>query len=107
MNSILQGTTPTLTIAVDQDDLLLSDIVALELTFQQVGDPVYKHKPDVTIDTEANTVSYHFTQAETLALIPSRLLNWQIRFALPDGNIVGTPVAQISVSDLISNEVMA
>lgn len=106
MNSILQGTTPTLTIAVDQADLLLSDIVALELTFQQVGDPVYKHMPDVTIDTEANTVSYHFTQAETLALIPSRLLNWQIRFALPDGNIVGTPVAQISVSDLISNEVM-
>ena len=107
MNSILQGTTPTLTIAVDQNDLLLSNIIELELTFQQAqADPVYKHMPDVTIDTEANTISYHFTQAETLALIPSRLLNWQIRFALPDGNIVGTPAAQISVSDLISNEVM-
>lgn len=106
MNSILQGTTPTLTIAVDQDDLLLSDIVELELTFQQVGDPVYKHMPDVTIDTETNTISYHFTQEETLALIPTRLLNWQIRFRMPDGNIIGTTVAQISVSDLISDEVM-
>ncbi len=106
MNSILQGTTPTLTIAVDPDDLLLSNIIALELTFQQVGDPVYKYMSDVSIDTEANTISYHFTQEETLALIPTRLLNWQIRFALPDGNIVGTSVAQISVSDLISDEVM-
>lgn len=106
MNSILQGTTPTLTIAVDPDDLLLSNIIALELTFQQVGDPVYKYMPDVSIDTEANTISYHFTQEETLALIPTRLLNWQIRFAMSDGNIVGTTVAQISVSDLISDEVM-
>lgn len=106
MNSILQGTTPTLIITVDPDDLLLSNVVALELTFQQVGDPVYKHMPDVTIDTEANTISYHFTQAETLALIPTRLLNWQIRFALADGNVIGTTAAQISVSDLISDEVM-
>ena len=107
MFSILQGTTPTLTIAVDQDDLQLSEIIELELTFQQVDDPVYKHLADVTIDNEANTVSYHFTQEETLALIPSRMLNWQIRFALPDGNIVGTPIAQITVSDLISNEVLS
>lgn len=106
MISILQGTTPTLTIAVDQNDLLLSEITDLELTFQQVDDPVYKHMSDVTIDTKANTVSYHFTQEETLALIPTRVLNWQIRFKLPDGNVVGTPIAQISVSDLISNEVL-
>lgn len=106
MNSILQGTTPTLTIAVDQADLPLSNITDLELTFQQMGDPVYKHMADVTIDTEANTISYHFTQTETLALIPTRELNWQIRFLLPDGNVVGTTVAQINVSDLISDEVM-
>lgn len=106
MNSILQGTTPTLIITVDQNDLLLSNIIELELTFQQVGDPVYKHMADVTIDTAANTVSYHFTEEETLALIPTRLLNWQIRFAMPDGNIIGTTIAQISVSDLISDEVM-
>lgn len=106
MNSILQGTTPTLTILVDTADLLLSDIVELELTFQQVGDPVYKHMPDVSIDTDANTISYHFTQEETLALIPTRQLNWQIRFEMPDGNIIGTTIAQINVSDLISDEVM-
>ena len=108
MFSILQGTTPTLTIAVDQADLQLSEIIELELTFQQAqDDPVYKHLADVTIDNEANTVSYHFTQEETLTLIPSRQLNWQIRFALPDGNVVGTPIAQIPVSDLISNEVLS
>ena len=106
MNSILQGTTPTLTIAVDPADLLLSNINDLELTFQQVGDPVYKHMSDVSIDTDANTISYHFTQEETLALIPTRLLNWQIRFLMPDENVIGTTIAQINVSDLISDEVM-
>ena len=107
MNSILQGTTPTLTITVNPDDLLLSNILDLELTFQQVGEPVYKHMSDVSIDTEANALSYHFTQEETLALIPTRLLNWQIRFLMPDGNVIGTTIAQINVSDLISDEVMS
>ena len=106
MNSILQGTTPTLTIAVDPDDLLLSDIVELELTFQQADIVTYKYLSDVVIDAEANTLSYHFMQEETLALIPTRALNWQLRFIMPDGNIIGTTIAQISVSDLISDEVM-
>lgn len=31
---ILQGTTPTLTITVNPDELLLADVVEIELTFQ-------------------------------------------------------------------------
>ena len=106
MDSILQGTTPTLTIAVDQDDLSLANITDLELTFQQVGDPVYKTMADCIIDTDANTILYHFTEEETMNLIPTRQLNWQIRFLMPDGNIIGTTIAQINVSDLLSTEVM-
>ena len=106
MFSILQGTTPTLTISVDKTDLLLSEIIGLELVFQQIGDPIKKRMSDVIIETEENTVSYHFTEEETLALTPTRTLNWQIRFKLPDQNIVGTPIAQINVTDLISNEVL-
>ena len=106
MDGILQGTTPTLTIGFNTADLLLSNVSALELTFDQMDDPVYKHLEDVTIDTDANSISYHFTQEETLALLPTRVLNWQVRLLMLDGNIIGTTKAQISVADLISDEVL-
>lgn len=106
MSSILQGTTPTLTIVVDQNDLLLSNIAELELTFNQTGSPTMKHLADVSIDTEANTVSYHFTQEETLAMNASRDLKWQIRFLLPDSNVVGTTIQRIDIANLMSDEVM-
>ena len=107
MNSILQGTTPTLTITVNPDDLLLSNITDLELTFQQMGDPIYKRQADCVIDYEANTISYHFTEEETFDLMPTRVLNWQLRLLMPDGNVIGTKIAQISASDLLSTEVMS
>lgn len=106
MNSILQGTTPTLTISVDQDDLSLTNITDLELTLEQAGNLTYITMEDCTIDTAANTISYHFTEEETMNLIPTRLLNWQIRFLMPDGNIIGTTIEQIDVCELLSTEVM-
>ena len=106
MNSILQGTTPTLTINVNPNDLKLADIEELELTFKQNTNLVYKHKEDCVIDYEANTISYHFSEQETFELVPARALNWQLRFLMPDNNVIGTVINQIKVSDLISTEVM-
>ena len=107
MNSILQGTTPTLTISIDPEDLALTDVAELELAFQQFNQPVLiKHMTDCEIDTSANTVSYHFTQEETLAFLPTTPLNWQLRFATTNGELIGTQIASIQISDLISNEVM-
>jgi len=108
MNSILQGTTPSLTISIDPDDLLLSNVAELELAFQQFNQPaVLKHMDDCIIDPAGNTVTYHFTQEETLALSPSSPLNWQLRFATVSGEVLGTNVAQIQITDLISNEVLS
>ena len=107
MNSILQGTTPTLTINVNPKDLELVDIEELELTFRQNTNPVYKHKEDCDIDYENNTISYHFTERETLHMLTAKTLNWQLRFLMPDGNITGTPISQIKISDLLSTEEMS
>lgn len=107
MNSILQGTTPSLTISIDPDDLLLSNVAELELAFQQFNQkPLLKHFHDCVLNTEENTITYHFTQEETLAFLPSSPLNWQLRFATVYGDVIGTNVAQIQISDLISNEVL-
>ncbi len=107
MNSILQGTTPSLTISIDPDDLSLSTVVELELAFQQFNQkPLLKHLEDCIIDSASNTITYNFTQEETLNFLPSSPLNWQLRFATTDGQIIGTNVAQIQISDLISSEVL-
>lgn len=46
---ILQGTTPTLTITVNPDELLLSDVTEIELTFQSGAQtPTKKAMSDLT-----------------------------------------------------------
>lgn len=105
---ILQGTTPTLTITVNPDELLLADVVEIELTFQSGAQtPTKKGMAALTIDTEANTMAYTFTEAETLALSSTAMLIWQARFKLQSGVIVGTVKKSIKVLDLISEEVMS
>lgn len=104
---ILQGTTPTLTITVNPDELLLSDVVEIELTFQSGTTVTQKDMTALTIDTEANTMAYTFTEAETLALSSTAMLIWQARFKLQSGVIVGTVKKSIKVLDLISEEVMS
>ena len=106
MDSILQGTTPTLTISIDPTDFSVSNIVALEFTFKQKNNITVHTLQDVTVDTTANTVSYTFTQAETLAFIPDVLLSVQLRFMFADGSIVGTNRMNFNINDLISSEVL-
>lgn len=108
INSILQGTTPTLTVSINPVDLSLSDVVEIELTFKQFNqNPTIYHMDDCTVDLDANTVSYHFTEAETLAFDPTLPLQYQLRFAMNDGNIVGTIVSSVNVADLMSGEMLS
>lgn len=104
MNGILQGTTPSLTITIPEE-ISVSDITALELAFKQMASVTLLHLTDVSIDTEANTITYAFTEAQTLALIPSAPLMWQLRIETADG-IFGTPQGRLNVLDLISQEAL-
>lgn len=106
MDSILQGTTPTLTIAIDPTDFAVSDIVALELAVKQKTNITLYGLSDVTVDPDANTISYTFTQAETLAFIPGVWLSVQLRVCFADGNICGSEPMNFNVDDLISTEVL-
>ena len=102
---ILQGTTPSLTIHLT--DVYMAAVSEIELTIRQGETVNIYHKADVTIDKTAQTITKHFSEAETLALDPAKLLQWQLRVKFTDGNIAGTPISLIRVSDLISEEVMA
>lgn len=106
MDSILRGTTPTLTIAIDPTDFAVSDIVALELAVKQKTNITLYDLSDVTLDTTENTVSYTFTEAETLAYVPGVWLSVQLRVRFADGNICGSEPMNFNVDDLISTEVL-
>lgn len=105
-NSILQGTTPSLTITINPEDFAVADVVKLELVLQNGPNIIRKALEDVTADTEANSITYTFTEAETLALRPQNALTYQLRFSFQDGSIVGTKKASLRVDDLISEAVM-
>lgn len=106
MNSILQGTTPTLTIIIDADDFAVANVTKLELAMKHNGVVSLYGLDDVTLDSVANSISYSFTEGETLALVPDKPIQFQLRFAFVNGSIVGTKKMTINVSDLISEEVM-
>lgn len=106
MAEILQGTTPSLAIAIDTDDFLVSDVVKLEFTIKHNSTTTIHGLSDVTVDTDENTFTYTFTEEETLALTPGKPLRYQLRFMFNDGNIVGTTAMTVQVTDLYSEEVM-
>ena len=107
MASVLQGTTPSLEVRIAATDFAVSDVVELELVFQNGAEVLRKGLSDVTQDTQRNSFTYTFTERETLALVPSAVLYYQLRFEFADGSIVGTRKASLRVDDLISEAVMS
>jgi len=107
MSEILQGTTPSLCIAIKKTDFHVEDVTKLELCFLHNGIQTIKGLTDVDMDTTENTFTYTFTEAETLAMNPNMSLQYQLRFMFADGSIVGTEKANLNVSDLLSKDVMS
>lgn len=101
MASIMQGTTPSVTITISADDFLLSDVVDIEL-YVKNGSTVTTYPMDeLTVDTEANSVTKTFTEAETTALNPNKNIIIQARFWFSDGSVIGINKISIGVSDMM------
>ena len=101
---ILDGTTQQLVIKVPAT-VPVANITGIELTFTHKGEKTVYYQDSVTTDAEANTITYNFTEAETLALDPTAGLVWQIRMKSPSGS-VGTKPKRIEVITLLSGEAM-
>lgn len=102
--SILQGTTPKLEITIPEE-FPVSTITEIELTFAHKDAKRMIGLAGVVVNSETNTITYSFTETETLALDPKYPLWWQLRIQVPAG-IVGTEKKQVSVLDLMSEEQM-
>lgn len=107
MSGILRGTTPDFIIKIKEEDFTVSDVMKLEVTIWNGTRQSIYGLEDVTVDSTENSFEIHFTEDDTLALVSSKSLRWQMRCMFADGNIVGTEEsAPICVSPLKSKEVM-
>lgn len=68
MDSIIRGTNATIQIKI-KEDLDFATITALELHIYQPTHPIVKTLEDLTLDADAQTVTYELTQAQIEALI--------------------------------------
>lgn len=107
MLKILQGTTPKIVIAIDPSDLAVNDVTKLELAIQYDDTLIIKALEDVTVDTDENTITYALTEAETMAMTPAKNMRVQARFMLSGGDIVGTEVMPVRITNLMSEEMMS
>ena len=100
MSAIMQGTTPSLTITIDPEDFLLSDVEKLELYIQNRTLTTYTAE-DLTIDTTNNTITKTFTEQETSAFTTKYPVVVQARFWFSDNSVVGINKITFNVSDML------
>ncbi len=100
MAAIMQGTTPSITITIDPDDFQLSNVTKIELYVKNGGTLTTYTAEDLTIDTEANTVTLTFSEAETAAMNPKRFVTVQGRFWL-GSSVVGINKITFGVADMM------
>lgn len=96
----MQGTTPSITITIDPDDFLLSSVTRMELYVKNGGTLTTYTADDLTVDTEANTLTLTFSEAETAAMNPRKFLTVQGRFWLGT-SVVGINKISFGVSDMM------
>ena len=77
--AILQGTTPLFVIPFEGTGISVSDFDKAELTLTQKGQKVTHYLNEMLADPEENTLSYHFSEAETLALQKNESMMWQLQ----------------------------
>ena len=103
--AILQGTTPLFVIPFANTGISVSDFDKAELTLTSKGQKVTHYLDEMVADAEENTLSYHFSEEETLALQKNESMMWQI-FVKIDSEVYGTDSARIPVKGKDKGAVM-
>lgn len=101
-----RGTTPTISLAVSNDDGTPCDLTGASnyVTFEEVGTGYELTKSgadlDVSFDDDVTEIAVTLTQAETLAFHPNRIVKVQLRSKL-NGIAIASELAQFNVGDIL------
>ena len=106
MESIIRGTNATIQIKI-KEDLDFATITDLELHIYQPTHPIVKTLEDLTLDADAQTVTYELSQEESLSLVANRNVEISL-IGVADGKRFETrPVIKASVENTRKNEVLS
>ncbi len=106
MDSIIRGTNATIQIRI-KEDLNFATITALELNIYQPTHPIVKTLSDLTLDADAQTVTYELSQAESLSLTAQRSVEISLIGVADGKRFECRPVITVKVENTRKNEVMA
>lgn len=106
MTTMLQGTTPKINFDFTNSGLSVSDIDAAELTIDSAGKTVTHVLSDMTVNTSDNTLSYQFTEAETLLLNDKYDAFYQL-FIKIDSEVYGTKKKPCNIFQKLKGSVMS
>lgn len=106
MDSIIRGTNATIQIKI-KEDLDFSTITALELHIYQPTHPIVKTLEDLTLDADAQTVTYELSQSESLSLISGRNVEITLVGIADEKRFETRPVIKASVENTRKNEVLS
>lgn len=105
MQDLIRGTTPSLIVDFSDTEVSVTDITQAVLVITQAGKSRNVFLADLLVDAEANTISYHFTQSESLALSSGKGLDLQMD-VVANGERYRAYKRRITVEDTKYNEVL-
>ena len=105
MDSIIRGTNATIQIKI-KESLDFSTITALELHIYQPVHSIVKTLEDLTLDADAQTVTYELSQTESLSLVAGRSAEISLIGVADGKRFECRPVITAKVENTRKNEVM-
>lgn len=93
-----RGTTPTITLTINEIDL--TALQSIYITFRQGGTCVTKQSGDSGVEINAHTVEITLTQAETLNFNTGKC-EVQLRGLTADGKAIATCIAKTCIHGIL------
>lgn len=106
MDTILQGTTPYLVIDFAETGLAVTDFTAAELTVKSGTEKRTYALDAMDVDGAENTLTYHFSEEDTLAFSATAAVYWQI-YVKVDDEVFGTKEEQVKIFPKSKGAVMS
>ena len=104
MSTIIRGTTPTLTFNVKNEQMDLSNIAEVWITFKTKPGVKLIEKTydinDVTIDAQEKTITLSLSQEDTLAFADSNMLV-QVRLRMNDGTAFASAIIETTIGHIL------
>ena len=99
-----RGSTPTVTLEIEDVDL--SQLKNLSVTFSQNGKILKKYKGDDAMVIEPHRLLITLTQEETLSFKSSYPVEIQVKMLTQEGKVIPTTIEQVPITAILDDEVM-